>query len=325
MADYPWTPIVRRRGFALLDGGLATELERHGHSLPTALWSAELLRTHPEAIRRVHDDYLRAGADVVITATYQASFQGFAAAGLDSQESRHLMRLAVALARAATDDFAAGGGNDHPAPLVAASIGPYGAALANGAEYTGDYDVGEQVLRDFHRERLALLESAGADLLAIETLPGMAEARILADLLTEREGPAAWMCFSCRDGTHLSDGSPIAEAAALIREVPRIGAIGINCTHPDFVESLIEGIAKAAPDKDIVVYPNLGELWDANARCWTEDTASPAFAELAERWFHAGARLIGGCCRTTPEIIAATGRHLDRLCSAHIPRRETPS
>lgn len=304
----PWAPHLARRGVVLLDGGLATELERRGESLDGVLWSAALVESRPDAIRAVHEAFLAAGADVIIAATYQASFEGFAAAGHDHTAAATFMRRAVALACAARDAVA----GDGERPLVAASVGPYGAMLGGGAEYRGDYGVDDGVLRDFHRERLVLLADAGADLLAVETIPSDAEGRVLAGLLGETPGPPAWVCFSCRDGERLNDGCVVEVAAARFNDVARVGAVGVNCTDPAAIESLVRRIRDAAPGKDIVVYPNRGGHWDASRREWGEGVADARFIELAPRWYDAGARLIGGCCRTTPELIAILGSRLDR-------------
>ncbi len=309
MSPRPWERVLARRGYALVDGALATELERRGRDLGTALWSAAVLADDPDAIRAVHDDYLEAGADIVIGATYQASFEGFAAAGIDHDRACALMQRAVDLALAACRDH--GGADDGP--LAAAGIGPYGAMLANGAEYTGDYGVGEAELMRFHRERLALLSASGADLLAIETIPSAAEAAVLAALLDEADGPGAWLSFSCRDGARLNDGSAIGSVVRALAAVRRIAAFGVNCTHPRFVESLIGEIRAAAPEADVVVYPNLGEPWNPRTRRFEPAPGSEPFEALAVRWYQAGARLIGGCCRTTPAHIAAVGRRLDRV------------
>lgn len=309
MIPRPWERVLARRGYALVDGGLATELERRSRDLGTALWSAAVLTDDPAAISAVHDDYLKAGADIVISANYQASFEGFAATGIDHDRARALMQRAVDLALAACRHH---GGTDQ-GPLAAASIGPYGAMLANGAEYTGDYGVGEGELVRFHRERLALLSASGADLLAIETIPSAAEAAVLAALVDETDGPAAWLSFSCRDGERLNDGSAIGAVVRELAAVPRIGAFGVNGTHPRFVESLVGEIRDAAPDADVVVYPNLGEAWNPRTRRFDPASGSEPFDALAERWYRAGARLIGGCCRTTPAHIAAVGRRLDHV------------
>ena len=264
------------RDLWILDGGLATELEQRGHDLVDDLWSARLLLDAPQEIRAVHAAYVRAGADIVITATYQASVEGLEKRGVDPEA---VLIEAVELARGAD--------------LVAASVGPYGAALADGSEYTGDY--GDIDLQAWHRERFRILDSSPADLLACETIPSFPEARALAALLDEKP---AWFSFACRDGKHLCDNTPVRECAGFLDHFEGVAAIGVNCTAPRFVESLI-GEILAVSGKPVVVYPNSGERWEQGR--WT---GSPEdFVALARRWIEAGAKVIGGCCRTGPEHI----------------------
>ncbi len=311
----PIDPIARwlaQRPHLVLDGALGTELGRRGADLSDPLWSARLLLDDPNLIRAVHLDYFRAGADVATTATYQASFEGFARRGLDHAASAALMRLAVRLAIEAREQLLAEA-PERPRPLVAASVGPYGAMLSDGSEYRGHYGLDEDALMAFHRPRLQVLAEAGADLLACETLPCLAEARALARLLEELPGTAAWIAFSCRDGRHNSQGEPWAECVAALEAYPQVVAIGVNCTAPEHVGELVAG-ARAHTRKPIVVYPNRGEQYDARHKRWLGAAAS-AHAPLAEQamgWADVGARLIGGCCRTTPEDIAALSRRWAR-------------
>ncbi|GAA2279962.1 homocysteine S-methyltransferase [Nonomuraea roseoviolacea subsp. roseoviolacea] len=283
----------------VLDGGLATHLEALGADLSDELWSARLLMEDPDLIRRVHADYFAAGANVATTASYQASIPGFLRRGASVAQAEHLIRLSVELAAQARDE--AGGG------LVAASVGPYGAYLANGAEYTGDYDLGEEGLLAWHRPRWEILASAGADLLACETIPSYAEARALARLLKETPGLKAWVSFSCRDGEHISDGTPIREAAALFTGDPQVVAVGANCTAPRHVPGVIAALSGGLP---VVVYPNSGETWDAANRRWLGLTDPVEYGQAAKEWERAGASLIGGCCRTTPDHIRQIRTHL---------------
>jgi homocysteine S-methyltransferase len=294
----------------VLDGALATELERRGADLKDPLWSARLLLEQPELIRAVHLDYFRAGADVATTASYQASFEGFAGRGLGAEDAAALMRLSVRLAQEARTQWLAErpASDTRPAPLVAASIGPYGAMRADGSEYRGDYGLDEAALRDFHRPRLQLLAAAGADLLACETLPCLAEARALATLMDELPGCSGWISFSCRDGAHNSQGEDFAECVAALDGFASVAAIGINCNAPQFVAPLLIA-ARARTRKPLLVYPNAGEVWDAAAKVWRSPAAgcghAAPFAEQAMDWAAAGAQLIGGCCRTGPADIAA--------------------
>ncbi|MFI6497316.1 homocysteine S-methyltransferase [Nonomuraea typhae] len=275
----------------VLDGGLATHLEALGADLSDELWSARLLLENPGLIRRVHADYFAAGADVATTASYQASLPGFARHGLDAAEATRLITLSVELAEQARD--AAGGG------LVAASVGPYGAYLANGAEYTGDYDLDEDGLLAWHRPRWETLVAAEPDMLAVETIPSYPEARAIARLLQETPQVKAWISFSCRDEAHLNDGTPITEAAALFSGDPRVVAVGVNCTAPTHVAGLISRLTELP----VVVYPNSGEIWDAENRRWVGLSDPVEYGQAAKEWRELGASLIGGCCRTTPEHI----------------------
>lgn len=299
-------PYLSAQGTLIVDGGLASELERRGHDLADPLWSAKLLLEAPQAIAEVHAAYLAAGADVIISASYQATLPGLQARGLSPQAAADVLRLSADLAVAARDRFWAVPANraGRLRPLVAASIGPYGAYLANGAEYTGDYDLDRAGLRAFHAARWALLAASAVDLLACETLPSFAEAQALADLLAQTPQRAAWFSFACRDAQRIADGTPIAACAALLAPLPSVVAIGINCTAPQHVAALIAHV-RAATSKPVVVYPNAGEAWDAEHKCWLPGTAeaAPAFADRARDWQAAGATLIGGCCRTTPDYV----------------------
>jgi homocysteine S-methyltransferase len=289
----------------VLDGALATELERRGADLNDPLWSARVLVETPAMIRAVHLDYFRAGADLAISASYQATFEGFARRGFSAAQSAELIASAVRLALEAREQFWAE--NTDPSrirPLVAASVGPYGAFLADGSEYRGDYGLGETELMDFHRPRLAALLAAGADLLACETIPCLLEARALARLLTEFPAASGWISFSARDETHTCHGEALAECAAALEPYPQIAAIGINCSAPKFIPGLIRQL-RSTSRKPIVIYPNSGEIYHPENNTWGGETDCEAFGEQSRRWHAAGARLLGGCCRTTPDHIRA--------------------
>ena len=288
----------------MLDGGLATQLEAQGCDIGNALWSASLLIEDPEAIVAANRAYLDAGADCIATASYQASREGFAQRGLSAEEADALMRLSVDLAVQARDEYLAANPDTREAPLIAASIGPYGAMLHDASEYRGDYGVAAQTLRDFHDSRLRLFDASVADVLAIETIPSALEAKVLAELLRGCETPA-WVSFSCRDGESISDGTPVAEAAQLFAGHPVVVAIGINCTPPQYAEELIRRVRRAAPDKALVAYPNSGEIYRVDDHSWTGTSTPLDFASAARRWVTAGASIVGGCCRTGPEHIGA--------------------
>lgn len=277
-----------RERVVVLDGGLATELEARGHDLSSDLWSARLLADDPDAIRAAHAAYFAAGAEVATTASYQASFAGLATVG----DPTTLLRRSVELARQARDE--------HGSGWVAASIGPYGAVLADGSEYRGDYGLSVAELRSFHHDRLAVLAAAGADVLAIETIPCLAEVEAI---LAELDGldVAAWLSVTTAGGRTRA-GEPAETAFELARDCAAVLAVGVNCVRPDEVAPAIE-MACAISGKPGVAYPNSGEEWDAVARRWR----GPAQLDAGEvrRWIDNGARLIGGCCRVGPDEIAS--------------------
>jgi len=305
-------PFIARRGAAVLDGGLATELEVRGLDLDDPLWSARALIDAPALVGAVHRDYLEAGADIIATATYQATLPGLAARGLPANEARRVLLSGVALACRERDGFWERRSPEgvRARPLVAASIGSYGAYLADGSEYRGDYGLDVDALAAWHRPRLRVLEDSAADLVAFETIPSLVEAEAIVRLLDESEGPPAWLSFQTRNMEDLADGAPIEAAAALAERCQRVVAVGVNCVVPALVAPVLARLA-AATAKPLAAYPNRGDAWDAAARTWIASGTRVALADLAQEWRSAGARLIGGCCRTTPADIRAITAALD--------------
>jgi len=292
----------------LLDGGLATQCEAMGCDIAGPLWSARLLRENPRAIIEATRAYLDAGARIVTTASYQASRQGLVASGLSQDEADALILHAVSIAEQARDEFLA----DNPEtaiPLIAASIGPWGAIRHDGSEYTGEYDIPDSGLREFHRERLELLDRSRADLFACETIPSGREAAVLAELLARVSKPA-WVSFSCRGPDQLADGTGLTEAAGLFADHQKVLALGVNCVPPDIVTPAIAVLRDAAPGKAIVVYPNSGESYRPGDNAWF-GTPTPWDCEQAvSEWIAAGATFVGGCCRIGPAQIAAMSQSL---------------
>ncbi|XP_061376153.1 homocysteine S-methyltransferase 3 isoform X1 [Gastrolobium bilobum] len=305
-------------GCAVIDGGFATELERHGADLNDPLWSAKCLINSPHLVRRVHLDYLDAGANIIITASYQATIQGFEAKGFSREEGEAMLRRSVELAREAREiyydrctkdssDFMRDESYWKRPILIAASVGSYGAYLADGSEYIGDYGdaVTVQTLKDFHRERVKILVDAGADLIAFETIPNKLEAKAYAELLEEEgiEIPA-WFSFSCKDESNVASGESISECASIADSCRQVVAIGANCTAPRFIHGLISSITKAT-SKPVLVYPNSGETYIAESNQWVKSSrgAEEDFVPYIGKWRDAGASLFGGCCRTTPNTI----------------------
>lgn len=306
MMSNPITDILDSYPLVVLDGAMGTELSARGADLNDPLWSARVLMEQPELIRAVHADYYAAGADVATTASYQATFEGFARRGLSDEQTTDLMRLSVRLAAEARDAFWADESThqNRPRPLVAASVGPYGAYLTDGSEYRGDYGLSIADLMDFHRPRMAVLAESGADILACETIPCLDEARAIVRLLDEFPEVWAWVSFSARDGESTNYGEAIAECAAEIGLYRQVATVGINCTAPEHIESLV-GKMRAATDKPILTYPNSGESYDPSTKTWSGHDSCDAFVSDAGAWYAAGARVIGGCCRTTPAHIRA--------------------
>lgn len=299
-----WQPFFDQSGVVILDGGLATELERRGVNLDDPLWSAKLLIENPALIRQVHEDYFLAGADVGTSASYQASIEGFAARGIDFQQAAALIDRSVRLVKEAREQFWDNASNRQGRryPLVAASIGCYGAFRHDGSEYQGNYRLSLQQLMDWHFPRLALLVASGADVLACETIPSLLEAEALVRLLASFPRIPAWLSFSCRDQRHICEGATLLEAVEVAASADNVVAVGTNCTPPQYVEALLESVHNHT-DLPLIAYPNSGECWNAARQRWEEGATVFDWAEGARRWHAAGARIIGGCCRTTPATI----------------------
>jgi homocysteine S-methyltransferase len=288
------------RGVQVIDGGLASELEFVGAHIDGPLWSAHVLEDEPEKVAAVHRAYIRAGSQCIATCSYQVSRMGYAEVGLAPERADAALLRSAALARSVVAEF------PHRRVLVAGSLGPYGAALHNGAEYTGNYHCSYEDLVRFHRERIEIFAGATGqqrpDLLAFETFPSLEEVRAVGEALAPWPALQAWFSFSCRDEKHVSHGESLAECAALVAAFPQTVAIGVNCVPPHWAPSLIAEL-RAASDKPILVYPNSGEGWNAVARCWTGNTDPSDFGAKAREWFAAGAQIVGGCCRTRPAHI----------------------
>lgn len=302
----PIEKILKDFSVIILDGALATELERRGCNINDSLWSAKILAENPDIIEKVHYDYFSAGADCAITSSYQATIEGFTKRGYSESEAIDLIQGSVQIAKKARDDFWKSEANKErrPQPIVAASVGPYGAYLADGSEYRGDYKITEKELIDFHRPRMRELIEAGADILACETIPCLLEAKAIVKLLREFPGVYCWISFSAKNALQISDGTLISECAKFLDGYEQVAAVGINCTPPQYISSLIDEI-KRNSKKPVVVYPNSGEEYDADTKSWHGHSSSEGYGCSAKGWHKHGASLIGGCCRTSPEDIKA--------------------
>jgi homocysteine S-methyltransferase len=302
----PLQPFLDTQGFLVLDGGLATELEARGCDIDDELWSAKVLLEDPDLIRSVHHDYLGTGADCIMSASYQATVEGFERRGLSKSAAFAILEASVRLAIEARDSFWEIAENrvDRIRPLVAASIGPYGAFLADGSEYDGRYGLTCDELASFHRERWHLLVESGADIMACETIPSNVETLALTELLRETADIMCLFSFSCRNAEQLYDGSRLANVIQQVSELAQIVAVGVNCVPPSLVPALIRSV-RSVTDKPVAVYPNSGEKYDAFSKTWSGVADPVDFGEAAKRWHDLGARILGGCCRTGPEHVRA--------------------
>jgi homocysteine S-methyltransferase len=288
----------------VLDGGLSTALEQQGADLGGALWTARLLGEEPTRIAEAHRAYYRAGATVATTASYQVSVEGLVAAGYDVARARRLVTRSVTLAQEVRDELA----DQRPGLLVAASVGPYGAFLADGSEYRGRYGVSTTRLRDFHGPRLELLAAAGPDLLAVETVPDTDEAEVLVALLDDLDVPA-WFSYSVRGG-ETNAGQQLADAYAVLADSPSVVAAGVNCSEQADVLGAVRA-AVAATGLPAVAYPNRGGSWDSDTKQWAYGASLDL--DLVESWVAAGARYVGGCCGTGPADIAELAERVRTL------------
>lgn len=304
---------LNKTGVMVIDGAMSTALEALGCDLNDSLWTAKALAQWPDLISRVHTDYFRAGADCGITCSYQATIPGLMARGYEEAEAEALIACSVEVFLAARDAWWEGEGRaaGRAYPICLGSVGPYGAYLADGSEYRGNYGVSDDVLRKFHARRMELLWDAGADLLLFETQPSLREALIEADI-AEHMGADYWISFSCRDGVHIHEGDKVQDCArALSKDHPHLKMIGINCTPPQYVESLITELKKGCT-LPVAVYPNSGEEYDPMTKTWSGEKNGVPFGEYAGRFIAAGASAVGGCCRTVGSHIEAVARARDK-------------
>ena len=299
----PFEAILANKNFVLLDGGLATELEHRGLNLDDPLWSGKALLENPDVIGSIHKEYLEAGSDIVTTATYQATYEGFAKRGCSENEYSELLRLSIAIAKKSCREFGKG--------LTAASIGCYGAHLVDGSEYRGNYGLSKRELIDYHRKKLEILTAANPDIIAFETIPCLIEAEAILELLLEFPDSASWLTFSCRNENEISNGESFSECISAVSESPQIIATGVNCTPPQYITRLLQSV-KQERNQRLIVYPNSGEIWNDGQRCWDHNPDKRPVEEYAREWHKLGANIIGGCCRTTPSNIQAMKNVLDK-------------
>ncbi|OCG25505.1 homocysteine S-methyltransferase [Gilliamella sp. App2-1] len=302
ISNHPISALLKQKKYIIIDGALASELQHRGCDLNDSLWSAKVLIEKPELIRQVHYDYFKAGADCAITASYQASPLGFKKKGITFEESIKLIKTSVELAQQAKLQYL-NETNRNKTLLIAGSVGPYGAYLANGSEYTGDYQLTESEFIVFHRDRIQALIDAKVDILACETLPSFAEIKALVKLIQQFPTINAWFSLTLKDAQHLSDGSPLSQVIDYLNNIEQIVSIGINCIALESVTPALEVLNKLT-SKPLIVYPNSGEQYNPITKQWHKNHQhNCTFSNQLPTWVKLGAKLIGGCCQTTPNDI----------------------
>ena len=314
--------ILQKEKIMVIDGSMSTALEALGADLNNSLWTASVLMNEPELVRQVHYDYFKAGADCGLTCSYQATIPGLMEYGCSEEEAEELIVRSVTLLKEARDAWwkEEGNSSSRPYPLCLASIGPYGAYLADGSEYTGNYSMDHDTLWNFHYRRMKLLHEAGADILLIETQPALKEALVAAEIAESLDADY-WISFSCLNGTHTCAGDPVKECAEILsKDHPHLKMIGINCTKPEYIVSLIKELKKGT-DLPIGVYPNSGEVYDPSTKTWMANETGIDFGSYAFSYMTAGASAVGGCCTTIDKHIRQVADAREKYLQAGEPKQ----
>ena len=293
----------------VLDGAMSTPLERLGADTNNDLWTAKALIDNEELVYEVHKMYFEAGADLIITDTYQANVQAFEKVGYSEKEARNLIKKAVKIAQKARDDYENKTGKHN---YIAGTIGPYGAYLANGSEYRGDYELSVEEYQQFHLPRIEELVNAEVDILAIETQPKLDEVLAILELLKEKyPQQKVYVSYTLSDDDTISDGTPLPRAIHALEDYSQVIAVGINCVKLELVEPALKNM-KEITDKHLIVYPNSSAVYNPKSKTWSQTKTSATFEELIPNWYEAGARIIGGCCTTGPKEIKAVADFIKR-------------
>lgn len=291
----------------LIDGAMSTALEQLGADTNNSLWTASVLANQPALVKKVHQEYFKAGARLAITDTYQANVPAFIKNGYSKQEAHSLIKQAVTLAKEARDEYQQETGIYN---YVAGALGPYGAYLANGSEYTGDYYLSTIEYQQFHRPRLTDILTVGVDVIAIETQPRLDEVLAELDLVKElAPDTLCYVSFSLKDSTYLPDGTPLAVAARTVAKYPNVFAVGVNCIPLEEVTAAIETIHQVT-DKPVIAYPNSSATYNPATKTWSYPRGRRDLVDYLPQWLAAGLTIIGGCCTTTPQDIAALHAYL---------------
>ena len=307
------TEILTSSQLLITDGAAGTHLEAMGCDLNDDLWTAKVLKDNPELIKQLHRDYFQAGADFGVTVSYQATIAGYMSKGLSKLEAEELIKASASLLIEAREEWwqSEGKAQNRRYPITAASIGPYGAFLADGSEYRGDYELSKDELRQFHQQRIEILWNQGIDLIAAETIPRLDEALVIAEIVQELDAKC-WISFSARNETEICNGQDISPCIQALEAFDSVVAVGVNCTAPQYIGSLVIKM-KAQTEKPIVVYGNLGNSYDANTKVWCDHGkggVTTSYLDYAQSWQQLGAQIIGGCCGTTPSEIKEISSHV---------------
>ncbi|WP_448904751.1 homocysteine S-methyltransferase [Gemella sp.] len=296
---------LKEQKYVVIDGALSTALEKKGMDLNHKLWTAKVLVEHPEKIKEVHKEYYEAGANIAITSTYQASILGFKDLGYSEEKAEEFIRKSVELAKESREEAVS-----DKDMWIAGSVGPYGAYLADGSEYRGDYAVDNQFLEEFHEKRIDILIKEGVDLLAIETIPNLEEIKVLLNILSNYPETVAWVTCSLKDSEHISDGSRLEDVQVLLEGNNQVVGYGINCVKPEFVAESI-GLLSKNRSKKIIAYPNGGAIYDPSTKEWSNsDSSEHIFSTDCLDWYEKGCSMIGGCCCTTKDDIEILSKTL---------------
>lgn len=306
----PFQSYIDHQGYAIIDGALATELQNRGCDLNDPLWSAKVLLEQPELITAVHYDYFKAGANCAITASYQATPLGLAKRGLTLAQSITLIKKSVELAQHAKTKYLQNYSTVKPL-IIAGSVGPYGAYLADGSEYTGKYQVDPDAMTAFHYDRIHALVDGGVDILACETMPSFAEIKVLIEIIKQFPAMPCWFTFTILDSQHLSDGTPLSEVINWLNNIEQVVMMGVNCIALNNVTTVLK-IFNQLTNKPLIVYPNSGDNYDAVSKTWRSTEHQHTLSNQVNEWQRYGAKVIGGCCRTTPEDISQLVKHLNQ-------------
>lgn len=303
---------IKNGKLIVMDGAMGTELEKRGYNVSDALWSAKFLSENPDAIAAIHRDYMEAGANVITCCSYQATIPGFVEAGYSEVDAEALIRKSIEIVKETREQWWKESGEKKGAeyPVVAGDIGPYGAYLADGSEYSGSYELTKDEYKDFHRKRIEILRDSGAEIFAVETCPKLAEAEAVGELLEEM-GCDFWASFTFKTPTKISDGTDIEEVAKTMSKFSHLKAIGVNCTPPEIVSDIILNYRKYT-DIPVCVYPNSGEVYDGIKKVWNGAPDGKSYVDRAKDWERVGASFIGGCCRTSPDDIRAVAELRDK-------------